>query len=52
MVTYRDMILFYGALAVAGCLIAVGVAIYPDIGQTVAGASADVQSVRSIDRNH
>jgi hypothetical protein len=50
--TKRDLILLYWALAIGGCLIAVGIVIYPDSRQAAPAASADVPSIRDIGRNH
>jgi hypothetical protein len=48
----HDLVIFYGALVVAGCLMVVGIVSYPGSGQFTTGAQADVQSARYIDRNH
>jgi hypothetical protein len=48
----HDLVIFYGALAVAGCLMVVGIVSYPNSRQLTSGAPADVQSAHYIDRNH
>jgi hypothetical protein len=48
----HDLIIFYGALLVAGCLMVFGIVSYPNGHQAAAGISADVQSARYIDHNH
>jgi hypothetical protein len=48
----HDLLIFNGALAVAGCLVVVGIVSYPNSRQLSSGAPADVQSAHYIDRNH
>lgn len=47
-----DLFIFYGALVVAGCLMVFGIVSYPSSSGIAAGAAADVQAARYIDRNH
>jgi hypothetical protein len=47
----HDLLIFYGALAVAGCLMVVGIVSYPNSRQLTSERSADVQSAHHIDRN-
>ena len=47
----HDLLIFYGALAVAGCLMVVGIVSYPNSRQLTSETSADVQSAHHIDRN-
>jgi hypothetical protein len=46
----NDLPIFYGALAVAACLIIFGIVSYPDSSRFTGEASASVQSARYIDR--
>lgn len=51
MLTKRELIFFCATIAVAGCLIAAGIFIYPD-SRVASEMSADVQAARYINRNH
>jgi hypothetical protein len=48
----HDLVIFYGALVAAVCLMVFGIASYPDSSQFTNAASASVQPARYIVPNH
>lgn len=48
----HDLVIFYGALVFAVCLMAFGIVSYPDSRQFTSAASANVQPARYIAPNH